>query len=119
MKRAQAINLYNSINDTRIGQIENETVSKYIDLRIALKKVQSDFEAFREETLEQTKPKGWKEGDDTSKWNEAFKPIIEKWLNEEISLDAKIFSTDEVISFVKENDLNGQVMDVIVELMRK
>ena len=119
MKRIEAINLYSAISDTKIGHLENETVSKYIDFRIAIKDIPQQLEAYKSEVIDQLKPKDWKDGDDIPNWNKKGKPLIEKWLIEKTDIDAKIFSTDEIISFVKENELSGQVMDMIVELMRK
>lgn len=119
MKRIEAINVYSAISDTKIGHLENETVAKYIDFRIAIKDIPKQLEEYRAEIVEQLKPKGWKEGDDIPSWDEKGKPLIEKWLFEEVDINSKIFSTEEIISFVKENDLSGQMMDLIVELMRK
>lgn len=115
MKKQDAINLYLSIRDLRSGQMEKETLVKYIKLRLALKKVADDFEVARQEISDQTKPKGWKEGDDTSKWEKAYQPVAQAWLDEEVDIDTHILSIDEAVELIANNDVAGGVGDFVVE----
>ena len=119
MKRIDAITLYSTIKDLKAPELISEVFEKYINLRIKLKDNSKEYQKYSDELKEQTKPTDWKEGDDVSKWNDKFKPLMEKHLSEDIKLDCKIFTAKDVVSMTEKNNLNGEVMDTIAELMIK
>ena len=74
MTRKQAVELYSVLKDLRNGAMSKEGMTEYILMRLKLKKVYDEFEQARIEISEQTRQDG------IDKWNEAFTPIMERWL---------------------------------------
>ena len=113
--KENAVNLYGLIRDIKNSNLSRETLVKYIMLRVKLKSLFDDYEKAREEISEQVKPTGWKESDGMKEWDEAFRPVMQKWLVEEVDIQTKIFSQDECADLISSNpDLSGSIIDVIV-----
>ncbi len=113
--KENAINLYGLIRDIKNSNLSREALVKYIMLRVKLKSLFDDYEKAREEISEQVKPTGWKESDGMKEWDEAFRPVMQKWLVEEVDIQTKIFSQDECADLISSNpDLSGSIIDVIV-----
>ena len=120
MTKREAIELYSAIRDIKNGNLSREAMVKYVMLRVKLRGVADEFEKAREEVSEQTKPEGWKEGHSTKKWDEAFRPVIEKWLSEEVDIDSRIFDQEECVDLIMSNpDKDGLFGDVIVQYLGK
>ena len=120
MKRENAVNLYGLIRDIKNSNLSREVLVKYIMLRVKLKSLFEEFEKAREEISEQVKPANWKEGDSVKEWDEAFRPVMQKWLSEEIELETKIFSQEECADLISSNpDLSGSAIDLIVSGLLK
>jgi hypothetical protein len=89
-------------------------------LRVKLKSLFDEYEKVRQEISEQTKPEGWQEGDSLDEWNEAFKPVMEAWLNEPAGIDTKIFTDEDCADLIIINpDKNVTFIDVIIEYLKK
>ena len=115
IKKEVAINLFVLIRDIKNSNLSREALVKYIMLRVKLKSLFEEFEKAREEISEQVKPTDWKEGDSTTKWDEAFRPVMQKWLSEEVDIQTKIFTQEECADLISSNpDLNGSAIDLIV-----
>lgn len=115
IKRENAVNLYGLIRDIKNSNLSREALVKYIMLRVKLKSLFEDYENARQEISEQVKPADWKEGDSMKEWDEAFRPVMQKWLSEETDIDTKIFSEEECADLISSNpDLSGSIIDVIV-----
>ena len=113
--KENAINLYGLIRDIKNSELSREALINYIMLRIKLKALFDDFEKAREEISEQVKPTGWKESDGMKEWDEKFRPVMQKWLSEEVDIQTKIFSQEECADLISSNpDLSGSIIDVIV-----
>ncbi len=113
--KENAVNLYGLIRDIKNSNLSREALVKYIMLRVKLKSLFDDYEKAREEISEQVKPSGWKEGDNMKEWDEAFRPVMQKWLSEEVDIQTKIFSQEECADLISSNpDLSGSIIDVIV-----
>ena len=120
MKKENAINLYVLIRDIKNSNLSREALIKYIMLRVKLKSLFEEFEKAREEISEQVKPTDWKEGDSMKEWDEAFRPVMQKWLSEEVDIDTKIFNQEECADLISSNpDLNGSTVDAIVSGLLK
>ena len=120
MKRENAVNLYGLIRDIKNSNLSREALIKYIMLRVKLKSLFDEFEKAREEISEQVKPTDWKEGDSMTKWDEAFRPVMQKWLSEEIDIETKIFNQEECADLISSNpDLSGSAIDLIVSELLK
>ena len=120
MKRENAVNLYGLIRDIKNSNLSREALVKYIMLRVKLKSLFDDYENARQEISEQVKPANWKEGDDMKEWDEKFRPVMQKWLSEEVDIDTKIFSQEECADLISSNpDLSGSIIDVIVSELLK
>ena len=115
IKREVAINLFGLIRDIKNSNLSREALVKYIMLRVKLKSLFDEFEKAREEISEQVKPSDWKEGDNMTKWDEKFRPVMQKWLSEEVDIQTKIFNQEECADLISSNpDLSGSAIDLIV-----
>ena len=120
MKRENAVNLYGLIRDIKNSNLSREALVKYIMLRVKLKSLFEEFEKAREEISEQVKPTDWKEGDSMKEWDEKFRPVMQKWLAEEVDIDTKIFTKEECADLISSNpDLSGSAIDLIVSGLLK
>ena len=120
MKKENAINLFVLIRDIKNSNLSREALVKYIMLRVKLKSLFEEFEKAREEISEQVKPSGWKEGDSMKEWDEKFRPVMQKWLSEEVDIDTKIFNQEECADLISSNpDLSGSAIDLIVSGLLK
>ncbi len=120
LTRNECVNLYSVIRDIKSGGLSKDGLIAYIMLRLKLKEVVEQFEKVRTEIAEQTKPDGWKEGDSTKEWDEAFRPVMQKWLAEEVDIDTKIFTQEECADLISSNpDLSGSTIDLIVSGLLK
>lgn len=115
IKREIAINLFDLIRDIKNSNLSREALVKYIMLRVKLKSLFDEFEKAREEISEQVKPAKWKESDGMEEWDEKYRPVMQKWLSEDVDIDTKIFSQEECADLISSNpDLSGSVIDLIV-----
>ena len=115
IKKEIAINLFGLIRDIKNSNLSREALVKYIMLRVKLKSLFDEFEKAREEISEQVKPTDWKEGDNMKEWDEKFRPVMQKWLVEEVDINTKIFSQEECADLISSNpDLSGSAIDLIV-----
>jgi hypothetical protein len=120
IKKENAINLFVLIRDIKNSNLSREALVKYIMLRVKLKSLFEEFEKAREEISEQVKPSGWKESDGMKEWDEKFRPVMQKWLSEEVDIDTKIFNQEECADLISSNpDLNGSAIDLIVSGLLK
>ena len=114
MTRKQAVELYSVLKDLRNGAMSKEGMTDYILMRLKLKKVYDEFEQARIEISEQTRQDG------IDKWNEAFTPIMERWLSEETELiETKVLSQSDFVELVSKNDLIGIIEDNLYTLLIK
>jgi hypothetical protein len=120
LTRNECINLYSVIRDIKSNGLSKDGLIAYIMLRLKLKEVVEQFEKVRTEIAEQTKPDGWKEGDSMKEWDEAFRPVMQKWLSEKVDIQTKIFNQEECADLISSNpDLNGSAIDLIVSGLLK
>lgn len=120
IKKENAINLFVLIRDIKNSNLSREALVKYIMLRVKLKSLFEEFEKAREEISEQVKPSGWKESDGMKEWDEKFRPVMQKWLSEDVDIDTKIFNQEECADLISSNpDLNGSAIDLIVSGLLK
>ena len=118
--RNEAVSLFMLIRDIKNSNLSREALVKYVMLRVKLKAIYDEYERVRQEISEQTKPEGWKEGDAQDVWNEAFRPVMEAWLNEPADIDTKIFSESDCADLIMSNpDKNGTFVDVVMEYLKK
>lgn len=117
--RNEAVSLFMLIRDIKNGSLSREALVKYVMLRVKLKAIYDEYERVRQEISEQTKPEGWQEGDSSDAWNEAFRPVMEAWLNEPADVETKIFSESDCADLILSNpDKNGTFVDVIIEYLK-
>ena len=115
IKKEVAINLFGLIRDLKNSNVSRESLVKYIILRVKLKSLFDEFEKAREEISEQVKPAKWKESDGMKEWDEKFRPVMQKWLSEEVDIQTKIFNQEECADLISSNpDLSGSAIDLIV-----
>jgi len=120
LTRNECVNIYSVIRDIKNSNLSREALVKYIMLRVKLKSLFEEFEKAREEISEQVKPANWKEGDSMKEWDEAFRPVMQKWLSEEVDIDTKIFTQEECADLISSNpDLGGSAIDLIVSGLLK
>lgn len=120
MTRNDVINLFATIRDIKAGDLDKDTLIKFILLRVKLKDISLEFDKVRQEIADQTKPEGWKEGDDMTEWNSKFQPILTEWLKEEVDLNVKILSEEDLAVLLKENkDRFEELIEVLTFYMLK
>ena len=120
MTRNEAVSLFMLIRDIKNGNLSRDALVKYVMLRVKLKALYDEYERVRQEISEQTKPEGWQEGDAQDEWNEAFRPVMEAWLNEPADVETKIFSESDCADLILSNpDKNGTFVDVVMEYLKK
>ena len=118
--RNEAVSLFMLIRDIKNSNLSREALVKYVMLRVKLKALYDEYERVRQEISEQTKPEGWKEGDAQDEWNEAFRPVMEAWLNEPADVETKIFTESDCADLIMSNpDKNGTFVDVVMEYLKK
>ena len=114
MTRKEAVELYSVLKDLRNGAMSKEGLTEYILMRLKLKKVFDEFNQARLDISEQTRQDGIDE------WNEAFTPIMERWLSEETEpIETRVLSQGDFIELVSKNDLTGIIEDNLYTLLIK
>lgn len=117
--RNALISLFMLIRDAKNSNLSRPALVKYVMLRVKLKALFDEYEKVRIEISEQTKPEGWKEGDSSEKWDEAFRPVMEEWLKEPAEINTNIFCEDECVDLIISNpDQPGTFADVVVEFLK-
>ena len=120
MTKEKAINIFGVIRDIKNSNLSREALTAYIMLRIKLKALFDEFEKAREEISEQVKPKDWEQSDGMTEWDANFKPVMQKWLDEEIDIETKIFNHKDISDLISSNpDKGGLFVDAIVEGLLK
>ena len=120
MKRKEAVELYAVLREIKSGLMNKEALVSFILMRMKLKGVFDEFEKARVEISEQTKPEEYKDGDSTADWDKAFRPVMDKWLEEEVGeIDTYVLSTNDFAEIVIKNDLAGGVQDLLFERIVK
>ena len=118
--RNELVSLFMLIRETKNSNLSRPALVKYVMLRVKLKGLYDEYEKVRQEISEQTKPEGWKEGDSPDEWNEAFRPVLEAWLNEPADIDTKIFTEEDCADFIMSNpDQTGTFVDVVMEYLKQ
>lgn len=118
--RNEIVSLFMLIRECKNGNLKRDALVQYVMLRVKMKSLFDEYEKVRQEISEQTKPEGWQEGDSQDEWNEAFKPVMEAWLNEPSDIDTHIFSEEECADFIMSNaDRDGIFIDAITEYFMK
>lgn len=118
--RNEIVSLFMLIRECKNGNLKRDALVKYVMLRVKLKGLFDEYEKVRQEISEQTKPEGWQEGDSQDAWNEAFKPVMEAWLNELAGIDTKIFTEEDCADFIMSNpNQPGTFVDLVMEYFKK
>ena len=118
--RNELVSLFMLIRECKNGNLKRDALVQYVMLRVKMKSLFDEYEKVRQEISEQTKPEGWQEGDSQDAWNEAFKPVMEAWLNEQADIDTHIFSEEECTDFIISNpNRDGTFIDAITEYFLK
>lgn len=114
MKRREVIDLYSVLKELKSASISKEGLVELILMRVKLRKIFDEFEKTRVDISEQTKPENFKDGDNPKNWEKAFKPVMDKWLEEDIEeIDTKVLTPIDFSEIVIINDLIGSVQDYL------
>ena len=121
MTRKEAVDLYSILREVFVGDMDKEIRTEFRMMRLRLKAVFDEYEIFRKEISDETKPKDYKEGDDTTAWVAEFKPLMEKWQNEETSslLDTNLLSKEQYFALMDSNKLVGIAEDILYDKLVK
>ena len=107
MTKEKIIGLFLAIQNAKNSKLERETLISYMMLRLELKKLYDEYKSAREEIFEQV-------GNDESK----FQPVMQKWLDQEIDIETKIFTVEDCADFLESNpEMSGSIIDVIVSVL--
>ena len=113
MTRNDVINLYSVIKNINAANLNKDSLVNFILLRVKLKDIGMEFDKVRQDVADQTKPKDWKEGDDMTEWNNLFQPILTEWLKEEVDLDVRILSPEDLADLLKEEENRDKFKELI------
>ena len=117
--RNEIVSLFLMIREARNGKFSREALVKYVMLRVKMKSLLDEYEKVRQEISEQTKPDDWKDGDSSERWDKAFRPVMEKWLNEPANIDTRIFSDEDCADFILSNpDKDGTYIDTLTHYFK-
>ena len=118
--RNEIVSLFMLIREVKNANLKRDALVQYVMLRVKMKSLFDEYEKVRQEISEQTKPEGWQEGDNQDEWNEAFKPVMEAWLNELAGIDTKIFTEEDCADFIMSNpNQPGTFVDLVMEYFKK
>lgn len=118
--RNEIVSLFMLIRECKNSNLKRDALVQYVMLRVKMKSLFDEYEKVRQEISEQTKPDGWQEGDSLDAWNEAFKPVMEAWLNEPAGIDTKIFTEEDCADFIMSNpNQPGTFVDLVMEYFKK
>jgi hypothetical protein len=118
--RNEIVSLFMLIRECKNSNLKRDALVQYVMLRVKMKGLYDEYEKARLEISEQTKPEGWQEGDSQDEWNEAFKPVMEAWLNEPAGIDTKIFTEEDCADFIMSNpNQPGTFVDLVMEYFKK
>ena len=118
--RNEIVSLFMLIRECKNSNLKRDALVQYVMLRVKMKSLFDEYEKVRQEISEQTKPEGWQEGDSQDAWNEAFKPVMEAWLNEPAGIDTKIFTEEDCADFIMSNpNQPGTFVDLVMEYFKK
>ena len=118
--RNEIVSLFMLIRECKNSNLKRDALVQYVMLRVKMKGLYDEYEKVRQEISEQTKPEGWQEGDSQDAWNEAFKPVMEAWLNEPAGIDTKIFTEEDCADFIMSNpNQPGTFVDLVMEYFKK
>lgn len=120
MKRKDAVELYAILRELKNGGMGRECLTAFILMRMSIKSIFDEFEKARIEISEATKPEGFKEGDNVHEWENAFRDVMDKWLNTDVEgIDTHVLSCECFVELVTKNDLSGGVQDMLFERIVK
>ena len=117
MKRIEVLNLYNLVKDLELPEIEN--YSEFVLTMVKLMNIYTEFETIKQQISEQTKPKDWKQDDDSEEWQTKFESVMNKWLSEDIDINIKILNNDDLTTIFKVNKLKIGTITVLQSLLLK
>ena len=120
MTRKEAIDLYTSIASVSVSDLSSEAFIAAVKPRVKMLKLHEEYGKVQKELSEATKPKGYKEGDATDKWDKKYGEAMQSWLDEEVDIDTRVWSAEDVDALRKANkDTKGVVWDLILNHMLK
>lgn len=120
MKRIEKKALYDILSQCKTGAMEKETLKQFVLMRLELRKFYEEFEQARTAFSEDTKPDGWKDGDDVAEWNKRFNPIMNDWLEDEGEvINTNVLSFDAYVDFISANELSGIKQDLLYKYLVK
>lgn len=121
MKRKEVVELYPVLRELKNGSMSKQALTAFILMRVKLKARYDEFEKVRQQISEETKPADYKDGDSMEKWNEAYAPIMEKWLKEEITeeINTNVLSPEDFVDLVSNTEMTGGVQDLLFEKLVK
>lgn len=118
MTRNEAYSLYMATLKIKSGALPVGTMVKYIELREKLARFIEAFNSAKMEMSLQTKPEGWKEGDDDTEWNKSYQALIKEYMKEAVDINPHILTKDEVIQiYLANQDLPGDQLDYIKKML--
>ena len=120
MTRKEAVDLYTVLRELFLGDMDKEVSTPFRLMRLEMKKVWDEYEEMRKEISQDTKPKDFKEGDDTTAWVKEFKPVMDAWLAVEIpQTETHLLSEEQYFDLMACNRLMGFVEDILHEKLVK
>ena len=117
LKRFEVLNLNEVLSSNKISKLSKESAFALLDMKIELNKHVNEINEAQRLAANQLRPADLKEGEKNEilekEWNDKFRDFAEKHLNEEIDVKLQKISKEQVLEFVKENDLSLDKINIL------
>lgn len=104
----KAFSLYEVLEKCKSNALETEAISKYIKIKLALKKFVEDINEKRALIAEETKC------EDEEEWNSKFQKVFLEYVKSPVEIETKVFSIEEVATLISKSDLSGAEESLVI-----
>lgn len=95
------------------GEVSIDRVFSLLATKIALKKQVDDIEEARKKAAEELKPEGEETEEMKQEWNRRFAEFFNRYLEEEVTVEVKKVSADDLYELSRDSELTMQQMEVL------
>lgn len=113
MKRIEILTINNILAKLKQCPLQKDAFFKFIRMKATLSKEQQELESVQKQFQEDTKPEELKDEsvkhseektkELTNEWNKNLNDMFMRYLNEDLDIDSKILTEDEVFQIIESN----------------
>lgn len=121
MKRIELLNIYNIVSGLKIGSVSIDCACTLLEIKIALSDQVKKIEEGRQTALEELRPEGFDPQDKEMIriYNERFTKFLDKYLNENVSIELGTISQEDIMTLGKQNNLSIAELEVLSLISKK